>query len=188
MIEKRHVEVAKQLKEDKNMTIRKVDKADVNVIMNASESQGMNESVLSDNTKFVRIKRDRIEALKKKINRLIASNSTYSIKLDKLSGDCGTCYCYGNVKTQTRQQTQTYYLTNPHTYLQHCQEVMHHSHPMHHGQEHLKSATDFLDIVKSKNCSGTIGSLDEELLLTNVPFDCTIDYIISRVNHNDFLQ
>lgn len=45
----------------------------------------------------------------------------------------------------------------------------------------LTSVTDFLDILKWSNAKGNITSLDVEFLFTNVPIDCSINYMINHV-------
>ena len=59
------------------------------------------DHILSDTSKFEKITKDPTNALKLKVNKLIARNNSASktIKLEKLSGDYNMGYCYGNVKT-----------------------------------------------------------------------------------------
>ena len=52
----------------------------------------------------------------------------------------------------------------------------------------LKSTSDFIDLLQSKNNQGIIASLDVESLFTNVPIDDTIDIIIQHVYHHPTLQ
>ena len=188
IIEQRHKEAAKQLKSDPEITIRRADKASTYVLMNTQEYLGKINNILSDTRKFKKITKNPTEALKTKINKIIAKNNSTSknIKFEKLSGEYTMGYCYGNVKTHkpgnklrpiiSQIPAPTYKLAKrlctlltpfiPTTYS-------------------MQSASEFLDILKTNKGKGVIASLDVESLFTNVPVDRTIDLIIDRVYHND---
>ncbi|KAK3877377.1 hypothetical protein Pcinc_017910 [Petrolisthes cinctipes] len=86
IIEKRHIEAAKQLKADKNITIRKSDKAATYVIMDTSEYLTKLDTILGDETKFTKISRNPIDELKRKVNKLITScNKFVTTHTQKLS-------------------------------------------------------------------------------------------------------
>ena len=80
---------AKNLKNNSNIVIRKVDKSSTYVVMNKNEYIYKINEILSDHTKFKQIKRNPIQNLKKKANRLIeALNAVQDdIKLPKIIGD-----------------------------------------------------------------------------------------------------
>ncbi|XP_063887640.1 uncharacterized protein LOC135115080 [Scylla paramamosain] len=182
------MEAAKQLKADPDITIRRADKASTYVLIDTPEYLQKMDEILSDTSKFMKITKDPTEALKTKLNRIIMKNNSTSkiVKFEKLTGVYNLGYCYGNVKTHkpgnklrpiiSQIPTPTYMLAKrlctllslyiPTTYS-------------------LRSATEFLDILKTSDSSGVIASLDGESLFTNVPVDRTIDLIIERVYHND---
>ncbi|XP_050710737.1 uncharacterized protein LOC126995291 [Eriocheir sinensis] len=95
-------------------------------------------------------------------------------------------YCYGNVKTHkpgnklrpiiSQIPTPTYNIAK-----RLCAILT----PYTPDAYNLKSATDFLDLLKTTDSKGIIASLDVESLFTNVPVDRTIDYIINRIYYND---
>ncbi len=95
-------------------------------------------------------------------------------------------YCYGTVKTHkpgnkvrpiiSRIPTPTYNIAK-----KLCKILT----PYVQATYSLSSATDFLDIVKNSKTKGTIASLDVESLITNVPVDRTINYIIERIYRDD---
>ena len=187
IVEKRHIDAAKQLKSDLNITIRRADKAATFVIINTSEYHEKIDSILSDNTKFTRITRDPTEALKVKVNKLIRkNNANSSIKFERLTGEYGMGYCYGNIKTHkpgnklrpiiSQIPTPTYSLAK-----RLCTILT----PYVPATYSLQSTSDFLDILKINNAEGEIASLDVESLFTNVPVDRTIDYICNRVYRDD---
>ena len=88
ILEKRHFDEAKEFRSDPNITIRRADKAAAYVLIDTSEYLDKIDSILSDTSKFKKITRNPTEALKKKLNKLIAkNNSTSDIKLDRLTGE-----------------------------------------------------------------------------------------------------
>ncbi|XP_050738488.1 uncharacterized protein LOC127009435 [Eriocheir sinensis] len=188
IVEERHIEAAKQLKADHNITVRKADKSASYVIMNTSEYMDKMDDILKDETKFTKITKDPTESLKKKLNKLISTSNIASntIKLNKLSGEYKMGYCYGNVKIHkpgnklrpiiSQIPTPTYTIAK-----RLCATLT----PYVPSTYSLTSAADFLDILKSNNAKGNIASLDVESLFTNVPVDRTIEYILQRVYHND---
>ncbi|XP_076069748.1 uncharacterized protein LOC143041624 [Oratosquilla oratoria] len=147
---------AKQLKKDPDITIRKADKTAAYVLMNTSEYLDKMDTILSDETKFKKISKDPTESLKKKLNKLITINNdaNTSIKFNKLSGVYRMGYCYGNMKTHkpgnklrpiiTQISTPTYGIAK-----QLCTILT----PYIPAASSLHSATDFLDILKNKQCN-----------------------------------
>ena len=188
ILKKEHIEAAKELRADPDITIRKADKTSSYVIINTAEYQQKLDEILQDETKFKKINKDPTEGLKKKINSLIETNNALidGMKLAKAIGEFRPGYCYGNIKTHkpgnklrpiiSQIPTPTYQLAKklekllaPYVPSQYC----------------LKSATDFLDILKNNNAQGTIASLDVESLFTNVPVDRTINYILDKVYRDE---
>ena len=121
------------------------------------------QSVLSDQTKFKPLNKNPIPQLKTKINSIItASNSTAdSIKLDKIVGDYTPGYLYGNIKNHkpnnpirpiiSQVTTLTYNLSKR------LNEIIT---PFIPNNYMLKSTSDFIDLLQSKNNHGIIASLD----------------------------
>ncbi|KAG0714304.1 hypothetical protein GWK47_028088 [Chionoecetes opilio] len=94
IVEHKHIDAAKQLKSDPDITIRRADKAATYVIIDASEYLNKIDDILSDTTKFTKINKDPKEALKIKVNKLITKNNSAStaIQFGKLSGEYGMGY------------------------------------------------------------------------------------------------
>lgn len=70
------MEAAKDLKEDHYITIRKADKTALYVLMEATEYLNQIDSILADEAKFARIRKDPIGTLKKRLSKLINKNNT----------------------------------------------------------------------------------------------------------------
>ena len=188
ILEKRHIEAAKQLKADPTITVRRADKASSYVLIYTNEYLQKLDQILGDENKFKKITRDPTESLKKKINDLVDKvNAVYDhTKLPKLSGDYGLGYCYGNVKTHkpgnklrpiiSQIPTPTYHIAKK------LNEILTPYTPIGYS---VNSPTSFLDLLANDNSIGPIASLDVESLFTNVPVDRTIQYILNRVYHNE---
>ena len=138
---------------------------------------------MSDRNKFKCIKKDPTIEVKQKANQLIdALNAAVNdLKLSRIIGDYQPGYIYGNVKIHkngnplrpiiSQIPSPTYSLAKtlnkiispyiPKDYL-------------------LKSTNDFIDLIQSNQCQGTIASLDVESLFTNVPIDETIEIILQN--------
>ncbi|XP_076057234.1 uncharacterized protein LOC143034771 [Oratosquilla oratoria] len=171
VLEKKHIEAAKELRADPNITIRRADKAATFVLIDTEEYLQKLDQILGDTSKFKKITRDPTENLKKKLNKLIdiVNATTGGTKLPKLSGDYGLGYCYGNIKTHkpgnklrpiiSQIPTATYQIAKklgeiltPYVPSSYC----------------VRSPTDFLDILTNHNSRGVIASLDAESLYTNI--------------------
>ena len=91
---------AKNLKSNDNIIIRRADKSAMYVILNKDEYFAKIDLILSDESKFRLIKRNPVDKLKQKANKLIeALNAAQSdLKLSKIIGDFRPGYIYGNIK------------------------------------------------------------------------------------------
>ncbi|XP_076049331.1 uncharacterized protein LOC143030008 [Oratosquilla oratoria] len=188
LIDDRHIEAAKQLRSDPNITIRRADKTAAYVLIETDEYLQKLDQILGDTSKFKKITKDPTESLKKKLNQLIDNvNATKGgTKLHKLSGDYGLGYCYGNVKTHkpgnklrpiiSQIPTPSYHIAKK------LGEILT---PYVPASYSVKSPTDFLDLLANTSSKGTIASLDVENLFTNISVDRTIQFIINRVYHNN---
>ena len=97
----RQRQVAKDLLNNPNITIRRADKSNIYTILDKDQYLDKLNTILNDETKFKRITRDPTETLKNEVNKLIdASNAdTDHTQLHKIIGEYSPGYIYGNVKT-----------------------------------------------------------------------------------------
>ena len=178
---------AKNLRNNKDIVIRRADKSAIYVIMNKSEYLGKVNDILKDTSKFKHISKNPIDQLRQDANELIEAQNAVvdDIKLPKIIGDFQPGYFFGNIKTHkvgnplrpiiSQIPTPTYNLAKT------LNKIIS---PFIPNQYTVTSSNDFLDLLQSNNCSGIIGSLDVESLFTNVPIDKTIDIILKHVyNH-----
>ena len=93
--------VAKQLKNNSDIGIRKADKSNTFIILNKCDYISKINNIISDTTKFKKIQRDPTKLLKAKVNTLIDSVKSVcgQHKLNKIIGEYEPGYIYGNVKT-----------------------------------------------------------------------------------------
>ena len=180
-------QAARELKENKNIVIKKADKSSTYVILNYEEYIQKLNTILSDPHKFKLIEKDPTENLKKKANKIISTNNAAqgNIKLDKIKGEFKPGYLYGTVKTHKENYplrpiisqitTPTYKLAKK------LNDIIK---PYIPSKYSLTSTNDFIDILQSNEYIGNIASLDVESLFTNVPINETIKIIIELAyNH-----
>ena len=188
IVKKEHVKAAKDLKAMHDITIRKADKASAYVLIDTSEYLTKINTILSDESKFVKIKKDPTDDLKKKLNGLIhkANKSNSQIKFKYLEGEYSMGYCYGTVKTHKPGNKLRPIISQiPAPTYGVAKKLCDILTPYIPAAYSLTSGTDFLDILKANKVEGNIVSLDVESLFTNVPVDRTINYIIERVYRNE---
>ena len=184
IISRRLREAAKQLREDDRIVIRRADKSSVFVIMDRHDYIDKINALLEDESKFERIKKDPTNQVKAKVNRIITSANAVigDIHFQKISGEFSPGYAYGNVKVHkagnplrpiiSQVPTATYKLAKrlnglllPYLPAKYC----------------LKSVDEFVDILRNRQVSGVLASLDVESLFTNVPVKETIKLILDNV-------
>ena len=177
-------EAAKQLKEDQRIIIRRADKSPIFVILDREEYVSKLNSILSDTSKFQRIKEDPTKKLKAKVNRTIKSANSLSggVHFQTIVGEFAPGYAYGTVKTHKRDNplrpiisqvsTATYKLAKRLNQL---------LKPYIPGNYLLNSAEEFLDILRAKKPEGILASIDVVSLFTNVPVKETIEIILNEV-------
>lgn len=92
---------AKQLRDNKDIVIRRADKSNIFVLLNATDYNQKIEEILNDSTKFTQTTRDPTEPLQRKVNKLITTaNATIGKQhLKPIVGSYSPGYIYGNVKT-----------------------------------------------------------------------------------------
>ncbi|XP_076067643.1 uncharacterized protein LOC143040435 [Oratosquilla oratoria] len=184
LLKKRHFDAAKRLRSNKDITVRRADKAAVFVLISTDEYLSKIDDILMDSTKFKRIHRDPtldiIRSTNKTIDAINAKNG--GVKLTKISGDFKPGYLYGNVKTHkpgnpllpiiSQIPTPTYNLAK---FLNQLLT------PFIPTQHSYVSSKDFLDSINDAPARGIISSLDVEFLFTNVPIIRTINYICDTI-------
>ena len=180
-------QAARELRENREIIVRKADKASVYVIMDRAEYLSKMNDILSDATKFKKISRDTTEALKRKVNQLIVSaNAAVGQEhFAKLVGEYAPGYMYGTVKTHkphnplrpiiSQISTPTYSMAKSlNTLLTPYVPATH----------TLESSQDFVELLKSKTSGGILASLDAESLFTNVPVSETIQILLAQAYDN----
>ena len=101
VITKQQRDLLTELKNNKEVTIRKAEKSGHVVIMSTTEYQQKIDNILSDTTKFIKIKKDTTEQLKTKVNGLIETlhmTIEPSQSIYKQIGHFRPAYIYGNPK------------------------------------------------------------------------------------------
>ena len=181
---------AKELRDDDRIVIRKADKSSVYVILDKENYLEKLNSILHDDTKFEKIKKDPTDALKAKVNRLIsAANAVIGgTHFTKIVGEYAPGYAYGNVKTHkpndplrpiiSQIPTPTYRLAKRLNDL--LQQYLPNGHS-------LRSVDEFIDILRTRQPNGILASIDVESLFTNVPIEATIQIILDNVYQHDNL-
>ncbi|XP_076038162.1 rha [Oratosquilla oratoria] len=177
---------AKELRERKDIIIRKGDKASVFVILDTNTYLEKMDSLLENPTKFQRLQKDPCESLKKKINTLIQEANRGSKFFNKVIGDFKPGYCYGTVKTHkpgnplrpiiAQLSTPTYPVAKTLNNL---------LSPYVPTGRSVSSAAEFIDLLRTAPPCQDIASLDAESLFTHVNVDETISYILDRVYRSD---
>ena len=188
IISKELQEATKKLKNTEGITIRRADKTPALVLIKTDEYQHKLDTILADETKFQRIRRNPIEDIKKEANRTIerVNAMSSSVKFPKIKGDYEPGYIYGNVKTHkngnplrpiiSQIPTPTYHLAKQLNQL---------LTPYIPSKYRVKSSAEFLQAIRGSSSEGTIASLDVESLFTNVPVEETISMMCNKVYRDD---
>ena len=101
IINKTHLDAAKELKNNKSIVIRKADKSNIYVIINSEDYFEKLNKIIHDKNKFIKINKNPIDEIKNKINKVIDHINSINQKdnhLKKIIGDFEPGYLYGNVK------------------------------------------------------------------------------------------
>lgn len=180
-------QAAKELKNHPDIIIRKADKSNVLVVLDKQEYKNKLDSILSDTTKFTKIKRDTTKSLKTDVNKLIAAANKSNKKnepniLNPIVGEYSPGYLYGTVKTHKKgnplrpiisQVTTPIYET-----AKHLNKLIS---PYMPAEFMLNSTDELLDILRVFKPEGNLASLDVESLFTNVPVKTTINIICDAI-------
>ena len=175
---------AKELRENPNIVVRRADKASIFVVLNKADYISKVESVLSDSSKFQKITRNPVEQQKAELNRLIdaANAAVGGIKFDRITGSFDTGYFYGNIKSHKPGYPIRPIISQiPTPCYQIAKRLNSLIAPYIPSTYSLKSADEFVQILKSRGRQGTLASLDVQSLFTNVPIDETITIILDDV-------
>ncbi|XP_076059464.1 uncharacterized protein LOC143036092 [Oratosquilla oratoria] len=180
-------QAAKELRENNDIVIRRADKSDLFVILNRSEYIDKVDSILQDPSKFLRVKKNPIDEIRKKVTKLIdnANADKDGVKFSPLQGHYEPGYFYGNVKTHkpgnklrhiiSQIPTPTYQLAKQ------LNDLITPYIPTVHA---LRSTDEFVDLLRNTNPQGILASLDVERSFTNVNVEDTIKIILQNVfNH-----
>ena len=189
-ISKKHIQAAKQLRDNPTITIRRADKTNNFIILNKEEYLDKMDTILGDRTKFKRITRNPTDDIKRRLNSTISSINAVAggVHLQKLIGDFSPGYAYGTVKTHKPGNPLRPIISQiPTVTYQVAKTINQILSPYVPCQYSISSATDFLEILRdTPDTDGQlIASLDVESLFTNVPVDTTIEYILKRVYHSN---
>ena len=103
------------------------------VLINTDENCGKLNNILSDATKFVRIRKNLVEEIKKKLNGIFKRDNAVrsSERLPMVIGDHDLGYIYGNVKAYKHGNPQTDHFSDPVTHLHHHKSPQPHPRPLH---------------------------------------------------------
>ena len=181
-------EAARKLREDDSIVIRRADKTAIYVILDKKEYSDKINAILSDTSKFQKIRADPTDSLKKKVNKLISCANAVigGVHFKDLIGDYKPGYLYGNVKVHkegnplrpiiSQVPTPTYLIAKQLNSL---------VTPYVPTANTLKSTDDFITVLRCTQPQGILASLDVESLFTNVPIDETVDIILKYVYENE---
>ena len=192
LLSKEQLESIKNLRNNKDIIIRKADKSNIYVIMNYSDYKQKLDDIISDKSKFIQLKKDPTESLKKKLNNIIKCENAApsNIKMKVLEGNYKPGYLYGNAKIHKDQANPKLRpiisQVNSPTYQ--VAKDLNNIIIKYMPKKYMINSTDeFLDILKSTENkeNGILASLDVDSLFTNIPVEETIEIILQNVyNHN----
>ena len=168
--------------------IRKADKNNTFVKMDKNEYIQQLTYLLSNTSKFQKFNSDPTEAIKRKLNSLIAKANKHSTIFSEITGHYEAGYIYGNPKTYKDKNnpplrpivsqvgTVTYDVAKRLNAL---------IAPFMQKRYMIESTQEFIEIVKTVKQPKLLASLDVESLFTNVPINETLIIIDAVYNHPD---
>ena len=183
----RLIAAAKDLKQDDSIVIRKADKTSIYVILDRKDYDDKINDIISDETKFQKIRADPTDNLKKKANKLIAAANAEveGVHFREIIGEYKPGYLYGNVKIHkdgnplrpiiSQVPTPTYEV---------AKQINKLVTPYIPTTNTLKSSADFITVLRCNEPNGILASLDVQSLFTNVPVVETADIILHYVYEN----
>ncbi|XP_076032963.1 uncharacterized protein LOC143020430 [Oratosquilla oratoria] len=155
VLERRHRDAAKSLRDREGITVRRADKAAMFVLIPTDEYLSKLDGILADETKFQRLTRDPTLTTVRKANKIIDAVNAHKIGKPLRP-------IISQIPTPTYQLAKRLNaLLTPLVPADYC----------------YRSSTEFLDCVNSAPAKGEMASLDAESLFTCVSVPRTIDYI-----------
>ena len=183
----------REFKQNNDITIRKADKTNSLVIMDTTDYLTKVNSILSDSSKFSKLKKNPTEDIKRKINRAIEVINAEAgpHHLATLEGHYTPGYIYGNPKIHKDVNNPpirpiiSQIGTPVYDVAKYINSVIVKYMPK---QYMINSTNEFVNICKTIDSPTHMVSLDVESLFTNVPVDDTIEIILNHVYNNDLLR
>ena len=187
---KKLLNAASQLRKNTQIIIRKADKSPTYVILNRDNYFSKLNTILSDSSKFQKVKADPTVKIRSKLNKIIATLIKKKITIfSKIIGDYKPGYIYGNVKIHKKDNSLRPIISQcPAVTYNVAKEINKIISPYCPSQYSLKSSYDFVDLIHSNGSSNIIASLDVESLFTNVPVIDTINIICKCVYSHPSIQ
>jgi len=175
---------AEELKNNPDIIIKRADKTSMYVIMNKNEYFSKLNTILNDNSKFKKIKKDPSNEIKIKLNKIISqiNSSCPELQIKLLRGEYKPGYIYGNVKIHKPNNPLRPIISQIPTATYTISKIINELiTPYVPNNFNLKSSKEFLDIINTTTPSNLMASLDVESLFTNVPVDTTIKIMIDTI-------
>ena len=183
-------QAAKELRENKEVVIRRADKSQIFVILDSHDYHKKAQEILDDSSKFSKITRNPVDELKKQANNLVtaANKHTGTQTLPKIVGEYKPGYFYGTVKTHKENNPLRPIISliplPAYTLAKTLNEMLTPYVPQTHS---LRSSAEFVDLLKTSKREGILASLDVTNLFTNVPVERTISILIDYAYNNPTL-
>ncbi|XP_076049599.1 uncharacterized protein LOC143030331 [Oratosquilla oratoria] len=162
-------QAAKQLCENNDIVIRRVDKSDLFVILNHLEYIDKVDSLLQGPSKFLHVKMNPREEIRKKVTQSIdnANASRDGVKFSPLQGHYEPGNFYGNGKTHKPGHKLRHIISQiPTPTYQLAKQLNDPITPFIPTIHALRSTDEFVDILRNTNPQGILASLDIESLWT----------------------
>ena len=189
VLTKEEYQAVEQFNSNEEIVVRKADKSNTFVILDRQDYHEKLLSLVSDETKFTKLRKDTTDSLKSKLNQLITivNSTNHDVKINKLIGNFSAGYLYGNPKTHknlvnpplrpiiSQIGTPTYEIAKL------LNDLLNKFLPTKYS---INSTNEFIDIINSTNSNGLLASLDVESLFTNVPVNATIKIILNYAYNN----
>ena len=178
-------------KENPEIIIRKADKNNTFVIMNKNEYNHQIDLLLSDVTKFKKIKSDPSNCIKTKLNKLISEANKPSTIMQKIDGHHEPGYIYGNPKIHKNRENPplrpiiSQVGTVTYETAKRLNTIIAKYLPK---KFVIESTFEFIQLARATNAPKFLASLDVESLFTQVPLQETIDIIINYVYNHEHLS
>ncbi|XP_076030841.1 uncharacterized protein LOC143019024 [Oratosquilla oratoria] len=168
----------------RDITVRKCDKSAVFVTMKKDEYMEKMDNILSDPTKINKTIKDPMKSLKKRVSSMVTRTNKLQqeIKFPKVIGDYKPGYCYGTVKTHKSDNLMRLIISQMTSPTYKMDKILNDTLTLFIPTGYsLKSAVEFIDILRTTEPDKDIASLDAESLFTQFPVRETIGIILNNV-------